>query len=338
MAPFALKRLGFLVPQLLLVVVTTFVLLRVMPADPAAKIAGVVSTPEALAQARATLGLDHSLWVQLTTYLADLLRWDFGQSWATGTSVGEEIVVHFAVTLQLVGLAFIVALAIAIPLGRAAAARPGGKADRGAQTYSLFAGAQPDFWWGLVFVYLFAVKFNVFPIPTGGLLSGSTIPPETVTHIVLIDSLLEGNLAAFWDAIMHLVLPVLTLAFVLTGPLVRMTRQSVLAVATSAYVLHARAMGLPKKSVRRMMLRNSLAPVVTLSGILFGFMLGGAVLVEYVFALNGIGTFALNSVLNLDYPAVQGSVIVMTTFSLLIYLMMDLIYAAMDPRVREGMD
>lgn len=336
MTRFITGRLALLIPQLGFVIVGTFLLLRILPADPADKVAGVVATPEARAEARRALGLDGSVWSQLGDYLSGLVHWDFGTSWTTGDPVWQEIVERFPVTLQLVGLAFLLALAIAIPLGRAAAAKPGGAADRGAVGYSLFAGAQPDFWWGLMFVYLFAVKLSIFPIPTGGILSSDQIPPPTTTHFILIDSVLHGYWSAFWDAVMHYALPVLTLAFVLTGPLLKMTRQSVLAVVTSDYLLHARASGLPAQRVRRMMLRNSLAPVVTLTGILFGFMLGGAVLIEYVFALHGLGTYVLNSVLDLDYPAVQGAVIVMTVFSLLIYLLMDLIYGMLDPRVRQG--
>jgi len=138
----------------------------------------------------------------------------------------------------------------------------------------------------------------------------------------------------FRDALWHLALPVLTLAFVLTGPLIKMTRQSVFGVVRSDYILYARACGLPDQTVRRYMLRNALSPIVTLTGILFGYMLGGAVLIETVFSLDGLGYYALQSTLNVDFPAVQGAVVVMTAFSLLIYLAMDVLHAYMDPRVR----
>ena len=335
MTLFVLKRLAFILPQLMVVVVGVFLLLRVLPADPAAKVAGLVSTPEARAQAERALGIDVPVWNQLETYLSGLARGDFATSWNSQSPVWEEIRDRFPVTIQLMVMAFFLALAIAIPLGRMAASRPNGPADKGILGYSLFAGAQPDFWWGLLFVFLFTVKLSVFPVPTGILDTAIEAPPST-TGFILIDAVLHGAWDALGNALWHFVLPVFTLAFVLSGPLIKMTRQSVLSVVHSDYVLYARAAGLPAKRVRWLMLRNSLAPVLTLTGILFGFMLGGAVLIEYVFALDGLGRYALNSTLNLDYPAVQGAVIVMTAFSLLVYLAVDVLYAIMDPRIRYG--
>jgi ABC-type dipeptide/oligopeptide/nickel transport system permease component len=334
MTRFVLRRIVVLVIQVFLVTVAFFLLLRVLPADPAAKYAGLGGTAS-IKQARAQLGLNLSVATQLWKYLSGLAHGSLGVSWDSGTSVVTDIVQRFPVDLTLVVLAFTVAILVAIPVGRAAAAKPGGRVDRATLLYSLVAGAQPDFFWGLVLVFVFAVKIHVFPVPTGQL-SPTTIAPPVVTHFLLIDSLLAGNFTAFWDAIVHLVLPVFTLAFVLTGPLVKMTRESVLAVHMADYVVYARASGLPERQVRRIMLRNAVAPVLTLVGILFAFMLGGAVLVEYVFSLNGLGLYALNATLSLDYPSVQGSVIVLTTASLIIFLLLDVAQSIADPRVRLG--
>lgn len=335
MSRFVAQRLALVVVQLLAVVIGIFVLLRVLPADPAAKVAGTVATPEARAQAEKALGLDESIPSQLVTYLEGLARGDFALSWNSQSPVLSDITERLPVTLQFVVLAFILAIAIAIPVGRKAAARPGGRTDKATVAYSLFSGAQPDFWWGLLFVYLFTVKLGVLPVPTG-LLSADTTPPPAITHFILIDSLLAGDLRAFLDALAHFVLPVCTLAFVLTGPLIKMTRKSLMRTADADYVLYARACGRPAREVRWLTLRNSLTPVLTLIGILFGFMLGGGVLIEYVFALDGIGRYALVSTLNLDYPAVQGAVILLTACSLIVYLLVDIAYAVMDPRVRYG--
>lgn len=335
MVRFVGRRLAFLVPQLVLVIVGVFLLLRILPADPAAKLAGLVSSPAAREQAKHTLGIDTSVWNQLGTYLNQLIHGNFATSWNTQSPVLDDIRDHFPVTIQLIVMAFVLALVIAIPVGRAAAARPGGRVDRGTLGYSLFAGAQPDFWWGLLFVFLFAVKVKIFPVPTG-VLSATVTPPPTTTHFVLIDALIHGDASAFFDALWHYALPVCTLAFVLTGPLIKMTRQGIVSVVNSDYLLYARAAGLPPSKVRWMQLRNGLAPVLTLTGILFGYMLGGAVLIEYVFALPGLGLYALNATLGLDYPAVQGAVIVMTAFSLLVYLLVDVLYAVLDPRIRYG--
>lgn len=330
---FVLKRLAFILPQLFLVAVGVFLLLRALPVDPVSKVAGLVSTPEARALARRDLGLDRSLGAQLQSYLYGLVRGDFGTSWSTKDPVGDEIAQRFPVTIQLTVLAFVVALAIAIPVGRASASRPGGQADKATMGYALFAGAQPDFWWGLFFIFLLFFKARIFPAPLG-LLSPDVTPPQPHTRFILIDSLIDGNFRTFGDALKHYALPVLTLAFVLTGPLIKMTRNSVLSVVRSDYILYARAAGLPRRAVKRYLLRTSLAPVVTLSGILFGFMLGGAVLIEFVFTLDGLGLYVLRRTIGVDFPAVQGAVVVMTAFSLFIYLLMDVIYAALDPRVR----
>lgn len=333
MKVFVARRLAFILPQLFFVAVGVFLLLRALPIDPVSKVVGFAPSEEAKVLARRNLGLDSSLGAQLQSFLGNLVQGDFGHSWTTKVPVREEIVQKFPVTIQLILLAFVVALAIAIPVGRAAASRPGGRTDKVTMGYSLFAGAQPDFWWGLMFVFVLYFEARFFPAPLG-LLSPEVLPPETVTKFILIDSLIDGRLDAFVDALKHYALPVITLAFVLTGPLIKMTRNSVLSVVNSDYILYAKAAGLPHRTVQRRMLRNSLAPVVTLTGILFGFMLGGAVLIETVFTLDGLGVYALRRMLDIDFPAVQGAVVIMTAFSLLIYLLMDVIYAALDPRIR----
>lgn len=333
---FILKRLAFIIPQLLIVVIGTFFLLRWLPVDPTSRVVGFVATDEARAQARATLGIDVSQGEQLGRFLkALILHFDFGISWNTQDEVWNEIIQRFPVTIQLTVLAFFLSLVIAIPIGRAAASKPGRLPDKLTLGYSLFAGAQPDFWWGLMFVFIFFFQLKWFPAPLGQL-SPEVSPPEVVTHFTLLDALIAGNWKAFWDNLWHYCLPVFTLTFVLTGPIIKMTRQSVLAVVNSDYILYAKAAGYEAKTIRWYMLRNSLSPVITLSGILFGFMLGGAVLIETVFSLDGLGVYALARTLATDFPAIQGAVVVMTAFSLFIYLLMDIVYAVLDPRVRYG--
>jgi ABC-type dipeptide/oligopeptide/nickel transport system permease component len=330
---FVLKRLAFILPQLFLVAVVVFLLLRALPIDPVSKVVGLVATDEARELAKRDLGLDVSVGTQLGRFLEGIVQGDFGESWNTSDPVRDEIVQRFPVTIQLILLAFVLAVAIAIPVGRIAAQRPGGRTDKGVLGYSLFAGAQPDFWWALLFIFVFYFKAQWFPSPIGLTSAGLELPEDT-TKFILLDSLIHGKFNVFVDVLKHLALPVMTLAFILTGPLIKMTRTSVLNVVTSDYILYARAAGLPAKKVQRYLLRNSLAPVVTLAGILFGFMLGGAVLIEFVFSLDGLGLYSLRRMLEVDFPAVQGAVVIMTAFALVIYLLMDVVYAAMDPRIR----
>jgi ABC-type dipeptide/oligopeptide/nickel transport system permease component len=332
---FLLRRFLFVLPQLILVVAGTFVLLRLLPIDPVGKVVGTVATPDTYRIAKHELGLDRSLGEQLGSYFGGIFRGDLGTSWSSHDSVASEIGQRFPITLQLIVLAFLLAITIALPLGRAAAARPGGRLDKATMGYSLFAGSQPDFWWALMFIFVFYFHAGIFPAPLG-LLAPELTSPKPVTNFILIDSLIAGDFSVFIDALWHLALPVLTLAFILTGPITKMTRESVLTVVNSEYILYARASGLPPKIVRWYLLRNALAPVVTLSGILFGYMLGGAVLIETIFSLDGLGYYALQRTLSTDFPAVQGAVVVMTAFSLFIYVLMDVLHAFLDPRVRLG--
>lgn len=333
MGRYIAARLAFVLPQVLLASIGTFALLRVLPVDPVSKFVGPFATDEAYRITQRNLGLDRSFLEQLGAFLGGLARGDLGTSWATGSPVRTELLTRFPLTLQLVAVAFVLAVLIAVPVGFFVASRSGGRVDRLVTGYSLFAGAQPEFWWGLVFVFILYFKLGWFPAPLGEI-SSALSPPPKVTHSIFLDSLLAGDLAVFRSALHHYVLPWLTLVFVLSGPIIKMTRQGAEAVLGSDFVLYARAAGLPRRFLRRETLRLSLAPVVTLVGILFGFMLGASVLVEFVFSFDGVGAYSVRRTLEVDFPAIQGAVVLLTTVALLIYLSMDILHALLDPRVR----
>jgi len=219
-------------------------------------------------------------------------------------------------------------------VGIATAKRPGGKLDKGVFGYGLFAGAQPEFWWGLLFIFFFYYSWGLAPAPLGQYAPGLDPPPQ-ITGMSLVDSLITGNFTAFIDAAWHLWLPVMTLAFIVSGPIIKMTRQSMSRVLGSEFILYQQASGLPSGQIARSTIRASLPPVLTLAGILFGFLLGGAVLIEQVFAFNGLGSYSVRAVLNLDYPAIQGTVLIITVVSLVVYLVLDLLLAVIDPRVKN---
>ena len=186
---------------------------------------------------------------------------------------------------------------------------------------------------GFDVTFFFYFKLGIAPAPLG-VLDPLMVAPEKVTGFILIDSLITGRFDAFINALWHLWLPVMTLAFILSGPIIKMTRQSMARVLSSEFILYSRASGLSRKQIARSTLRASLPPVLTLTGILFGFMLGGAVLIEQVFSLNGLGSYSVRAVLNLDYPAIQGTVLVITIISLIVYLILDLVLVFTDPRVK----
>jgi len=333
---FVVRRAGTALLQGLAAVVLVFVVLRLLPADPATQFAGTSNpSPAELAATRHRLGLDESMLAQLGHFLSGLAHGDLGTSWAAGTPVGGEIAKAFPVTIQVVVLAFALTLLLAIPLGLLAASRPGSRLDAVVRVYSLFAGSQPEFWWGLLFVFVGWYKLGLFPSPLG-VLSLAQTPPPDVTHFVLIDALLAGDVSAWSDALQHFALPIVTLTFALSGPFLKLVRESARKVAGSEFMVFARATGMPRPLLMRGLLRNSLTPVITLVGIFFASALGGSVIIETVFSLDGIGRYTLTSTQALDFPALQGAVVVLTACALSVYVGVDVLYALVDPRVRYG--
>jgi ABC-type dipeptide/oligopeptide/nickel transport system permease component len=339
LARYILKRLAIGVVQLLGLTIAVFFLIRLMPADPVSRFVGINPSKQAYDQAAKAIGVDRPLITQLLHYLGlapsqgrGLLQGDLGTSWVSNAPVLSDIGTTLPVTLELVTISFLIAFLIAIPIGMLAALNPGGRTDKGVFVYGLFAGSQPEFWWALLFVFVFYFKLGIAPPPLG-LINPMNAPPASVTGFYTIDSLLAGDLTTFLDIAHHLMLPVLTLVFILSGPIIKMVRQNMEQALVSDFVLYAKAAGMPGGTVARYALRAAMAPSMTLIGILYGFMLGGAVLVESVFSLPGIGQYAVRSILAFDYPAIQGVVLVITAISLLVYLLLDLLHAIIDPRL-----
>jgi len=338
---YILRRLAIAVVQLAVISVAVFFLMRALPSDPVGHLVGFNASPEAIAHVRHLLHLDESDLTQLAIYLGfdtrygpGLLQGNLGASWNSGAPVAEEIRIYLPITLELISYSFLIAVLVAVPVGLIGALRPYGPVSRGVFVYSLFAGAQPEFWWGLTFIFFFYVKWGLVPAPLGILSPLSPAPPR-ITGMVTIDSLLTGNFASFAEAAHHLLLPVLTLAFVLSGPIIKMVRQNVEKALQSDYIMYARSCGLPQRRIAAYTFKNSLAPSLTLIGILYAYMLGGAVLVEQVFSLGGLGQYAVRSILSFDYPAIQGIVLITTTGSLLILLAIDVVHSVIDPRIAQ---
>jgi len=336
---YVIRRIAVGFVQLFFLIVVVFFLIRLLPADPVSRFVGLNPSVEAYALAERNLGLDRPVMVQLGHYLGllpsegkGLLQGHLGTSWVTGSLVATEISRALPVTLELLTLAFFNALLISVPVGMIAALRPGGWADKGVFVYSLFAGSQPEFWWALLFVHLFFFTLGVAPAPLG-ILSPLTTAPPVVTGFVTVDSLLAGRPEVFLEALHHFMLPVATMVFILSGPIIKMVRQNMVRALSSDFVLYARCAGLSRRRVALYALRAAMAPSITIIGILYGFMLGGAVLIESVFSLGGLGQYAIRSILAFDYPAIQGVILVITAISLLVYLALDLIHAFIDPRV-----
>jgi ABC-type dipeptide/oligopeptide/nickel transport system permease component len=295
------------------------------------------ATPEAYAQQAHLLGLDKPVFAQFTDFLGvtaspGLLQGSFGDSWVTAEPVTREIGLSLPITLQVVTLALVIAFAIALPLGLASARRPRGIADRISLVWGLFAGAQPDYWWGLLFIFIFFFLLNVAPSPLG-LLDPLYSAPEPITGFILIDTLLRGDFKLFENAAAHFALPVATMVFVISGAILKMVRTNTLRALRSDYVTYGRASGLPEGQIAGYALRAALTPAITLVGIFYGVLLSAAVTIETVFSLNGIGSLAVRSILDVDYPAIQGVVITVAATSLMIYLVLDIVHTKIDPRI-----
>ena len=278
------KRLLVAIPSLIGVVIVTFLLTRALPGDPAAYFAGPAATKEAIEQIRVKLGLDKPLIVQFGNYVSDLAKGDLGNSLTTGQPVGKEIKSRLPASAELTLLGLIVSMLIAVPLGIAAATKPGSLIDHACRVLSTAGVSLPVFFTGLIFVYVFYYLLGWSPAPLGRL-DVFTSPPTSITGFYLIDSLLTWYMETFWSSLKQLLLPALTLAIFSLAPIARMTRASMLAVLASDFVRTARASGLSTYTVIvTYAFRNAMIPVVTTLGMVFSFLLGANVLVEKVFA------------------------------------------------------
>lgn len=329
---YVLRRCLALIPQLLAISIVTFVLARLLPGDPVNLILGPMATPEARATLRAKMHLDQPFPTQYYYYLRDLLHGDLGRSWNTSNTVLADLLARVPATLELITYSLLLALLVGVSIGVITSFRPGGWIDRVTRLYGLLAGALPDFWLGLLLIFFFYYKISIFPAPLGRL-DPFLDPPRQITGMYTIDSLLTGNWECFKSAVSHLALPVITLAFASAGAIMRMTRSTMMSILDGDFIRHGRMSGLPESTLVRYALRNSLPPVVTLVAIIYGFLLGGAVLVENIFGWGGLGQYAVRALVVSDYAALQGFVLVAATFTLFLYLAVDLLYFAIDPRI-----
>lgn len=314
MLRYATGRLITALPVLLLVSLLSFAIVWIVPGDVAAEMAGPTATAEEVARLRERLGLTRPWHEQLIGWYTALAQGDLGESILLRQGVGAAIVERLPVTLSLTFTALVIAFVVGTSLGVLAAVRAGKAADRAAMGTALIGFSIPDFWLGLVFVWLFAVVLGWLP-------SGGYVP--------------FGQDPLGWARSM--LLPATTLALAQMGLFARMTRAAMLEVLRQDYVRTARAKGMPGWIVvGKHALRNALIPVVTVAGIACGVLLGGAVVIESVFSLPGVGRLIIGAIQRRDYPVIQGGLLLTATIFVLVNLLVDLLYAALDPRIRHG--
>ena len=336
MLKYLLRRIALTIPTFLALTLVTFVAIRLVPGDPVEVRQGEHGiSPERLALLRHQMGLDQSVLKQYLDYLWQLLHGDFGTSIRTSSSVAGEFFSLFPATLELAFCAMVFAILFGIPAGVLAAVKRGSILDHGVMGISVIGYSMPIFWWGLLLIMFFSEWLDLTPI--SGRIDPIKFYFDTPTGFMLIDAWLSGQDGAVWDAAAHLILPTIVLGTIPLAVIARITRSSMLEILSEDFVRTARAKGLsPLRVVGLHALRNALIPVVTSIGLLIGSLLAGAVLTETIFSWPGIGTWLIESINERDYPALQGGIMLISSFVIVVNLLVDLLYGAINPRLRHG--
>jgi peptide/nickel transport system permease protein len=317
---------------LLGVSIVVFFMVRAIPGDPAQIMLGQQATQEQVQQIRENMGLDKPIFVQYGLFLKDAIRGDLGDSIVTGRPVTAELLTRLPATFELVAFAMSIAILVGVPVGVISAVRQYSLLDKTTSVLALTGISMPIFWLAMILVVIFGVNLELLPFP--GRLDPTT-GITAITGLVLVDSLLTLNFAGFWDGLLHLIMPALALATIPMAVIMRMTRSSMLEVMNEDYVRTARAKGVvPWRVVFKHALRNAMLPTITVIGLQVGLLMGGAIITETIFSWPGIGLYAYNSISSRDYASVQGVVLYGALLFVLVNLIVDVLYAILDPRVR----
>jgi peptide/nickel transport system permease protein len=329
---YAARRLLLALPVLFFALFLTFLLTRVVPGNPIDANATPYITQEQRDKLKHEAYLDRPYYVQFGLYLKDVVRGRFGTSYVSANSVKHEVLNRFPATFELVTYSMLLAMLAGVGLGVLAAVRRGSAVDHGANMLAIGGASVPIFWVALILLYLMYFRLGWFPGPVGrtGSISESY---EPWSGILTLDSLVRGDWSLLWDGIRALALPVFTVTIAAMAPIARMTRASMIEALESDYVRTARSLGFPRRTVQWIALRNSLVPILTMAAAVYGFALGGVVVVESIFSWPGIAKFSFDAILASDFPAIQGFVILSVVVYMAIYLILDIVIAFLDPRV-----
>jgi len=307
-------------------------MLRLIPGDPAHLLVGELASPQDIARIREKLGLDSSYVYQYFIYASNLLKGDMGTSIRSNVPVSQEIFVRFLATVELSIAAMLISSLIGILAGVISSVRQYSIFDYFSMMMALVGISMPIFWLGLMLMYLFSVKWGILPM-MGRFTMG--LDYHVISGIVMLDSLLSGDFQLFFNSVKHLILPAFTLATIPMAIIARMTRSSMLEVMSKDYIRTARAKGLSRGTVIfRHALKNAFLPIITVIGLNFGLLLGGAVLTETIFSWPGLGRYVVDSLSARDYPAVQGCILFFAVIMVIVNLAVDIFYLYLDPRLR----
>jgi peptide/nickel transport system permease protein len=331
---YLLRRIALVVPTLVGVTLITFVLTYLLPGNPALVKAGSLATPEHIAEMEHKMGLDQPIYVQYGRYVRGLLSGDLGESTSTGRPVLEDFRQRVPATLELTLASLLIAVGVGIPLGVLSAVHRDTLVDHVSRLIGVGGVAMPSFWTGLLLIYVFFYALGVAPAPLGRL-GPEITPPTRITGLYVVDALVTGNGRALASSLHHLMLPAITLGFAVMAPLTRMVRATMLEILESDFVKAAWAAGLtPRQVIYGDALRNALIPVITVLGVIFGFLMAGNVVVEIVYAWPGLGNYAVTSLMTKDSGPIQSFVLFVAVVYVLVNLAVDLLYGLVDPRIR----
>ncbi len=332
MSRFILRRFLSLIPTVLGISILVFFMIHLIPGDPAEMMLGERASEESLKQLREQLGLNEPLYVQYGLFMSRLVRGDLGRALRTNEKITTEIMQRFPATIELSLAAILIATVFGMLAGIISATRQYSFFDYISMVVSLIGVSMPIFWLGLVLMIIFSLHLGWLPL--SGRLS-YFIELETITNLYVIDSILTGNWTAFKDAVWHLIMPAFTLSTIPMAIIARITRSSMLEVLRQDYIRTAKAKGLSPVTVYlKHGLKNAMIPVITVIGLQFGILMGGAILTETIFAWPGIGNWILNAVYARDFNAVQGGTMLVATVFVLINLVVDILYAWVNPRIK----
>ncbi|MGD1992060.1 MAG: ABC transporter permease [Anaerolineae bacterium] len=330
------QRLVWLIFVLVGLSIVTFVVSHLIPADPIRAAAGMHAAPEQVEALRRKYGMDKPLPVQYVIYMGNLLQGDLGRSIRSRRPVLDDLKQYFPATIELALSALLITVLTGIPIGVLSAVWPNSLTDHLSRLLSLGGISMPSFWLGLLLQWFIYGQLGW--LPAAGRLDQLMASPNTITGMHTVDSLLNANWPAFWSAVKHLILPAVTLAAGSTAMVARATRSSMLEALGQDYIRTARGKGLGEGVViGRHALRNALIPTVTLIGLQTGNLMAGVFLVEVIFSWPGLGSYAVRSVLAVDFPAIMGVTLLIAVIYVFTNLLVDVSYAALDPRIRlEG--
>jgi peptide/nickel transport system permease protein len=332
--PFLLRRALHAVPTLFGLLIVTFLLIRIVPADPAAALAGDNATPQQIENIRHQYGFDRPILEQLVLYLGQVLRFDFGESQYSHRPVGMDIRQRLPATLELTAAALLIATGLGIPLGVIAGVYHNRWPDFLLRVISITGVAVAAFWFAIMLQLLFAMQLEWLPLR--GRLGDGIVPPPDLTGSLILDSLLAGRWDALWDALRHLVLPAVTLSLGGLATITRFTRAGVLETMQKDFVLYERAVGYPRRRLIWIyVLRNSVTAAVTQIGLLFGALIAGAVVVEAIFDWPGIGNYAVLAILTADYKVMLAVTLRIGVIYTVVNILTGLVHGLLDPRLWE---